>query len=294
MTSEDSLEHVRTLSETCEKLVDDAVKGKLSVEEFANELKKTGITTIAAEDYIQEFKQRFTLQHSIHHPIPSNTATGSREHDDSNRSQRSNSPERQVPPNPLTSAEANNEVAWALLSAKLQQIRADCSSTGAHVEESISELLKALAPSHSTSSTIPSSVLVVAPHLAKLSKHPDLDDHLQATRKLRQAFSAEKATEPIIDLMQSQYLADPIPRSIWRKIIQDDFVDFERLYGSTDRHYSHQDDQKDFAGGYVLTKKDQISAKKPVKTEAEWIRMYAAWKTAVLLLYPHRQDELDK
>ena len=69
-------------------------------------------------------------------------------------------------------------------------------------------------------------------------------------------------------------------------------VNFERLYGSTDRHYSHHDD---FAGAYVLTKKEQISAKKPVKIEAEWIQKYAAWKTAVLLFcYPYRQDELDK
>ena len=48
-------------------------------------------------------------------------------------------------------------------------------------------------------STIPSSVLVVAPRLAKLSKHPDLDEHLQSTQKLRQAFSSEKAIEPIIE-----------------------------------------------------------------------------------------------
>jgi hypothetical protein len=297
MSGEDSIEHVRTISETCEKLVDDAVQGKISVEEFGIELKKTGITTVAAEDYIQEFRQRFTLQHSIRHPIPSNTATaGSQEQDsdEGNRNQNSNSPENQVPPNPLTSAEADNEVAWALLTAKLRQIRSDCSSTGAQAEESISELLRVLAPSHSTSLAIPSSVLIVAPHLAKLSKHPDLDEHLQSTQRLHQAFSTEKAVEPIIDLMQTQHLSDPIPRSIWRKIIQDDYVDFERLYGSTDRHYSHQDDQKDFAGGFVLTKKEQISAKKPVKTEAEWIRMYAAWKTAVLLLYPHCQGELDK
>ncbi|KAF8801341.1 hypothetical protein BYT27DRAFT_7226908 [Phlegmacium glaucopus] len=61
--------------------------------------------------------------------------------------------------------------------------------------------------------------------------------------------------------MQCQYFPDPIPRSIWGKIIQDQFY----------HNYSHQDDHKEFMGGYVLTKKDQVSAKKPVRSEAEWV-----------------------
>ena len=93
--------------------------------------------------------------------------------------------------------------------------------------------------------------------------------------------------DPIVDLMQSQSLPDPIPRSIWRKIIHY-FVDFERLYGSTDRNYSHQDDQKEFADGY----EEQVSAKKPITSEAEWNRMFLTWEAAVVYLYPHRRQEL--
>ena len=91
---------------------------------------------------------------------------------------------------------------------------------------------KALAPSDASASSIPSSVLAVAPHLASLSQGTDLDDHLLKTWKLRKAYSTKKAINPIIDLMQCQRLPDLIPRSIWRKIIQDEFIDFERLYGS--------------------------------------------------------------
>jgi hypothetical protein len=156
------------------------------------------------------------------------------------------------------------------------------------------ELLKALSPSGSSDSSVPSSVLAVAPHLAKLSNADSLDEHLHKTWELRQAFSSDKAIEPIIDLMQSQPLQDPIPRSIWRKIARDEYVDFERLYGSTDRNYSHKDDHKEFAGGYVLARKDQIFSRKYIRTEADWSRIFSAWEAGVLLLYPHRQLELQR
>ncbi|KIJ92812.1 hypothetical protein K443DRAFT_113006, partial [Laccaria amethystina LaAM-08-1] len=79
---------------------------------------------------------------------------------------------------------------------------------------------------------------------------------------------------------------------IWHNIIQDQFVNFEKLYASMDRGYSHQDDAKDFAGGYALVRKDQYSVKKPIKHEAEWIRVFTAWKSGIVLLFPHCQQEL--
>ena len=119
-------------------------------------------------------------------------------------------------------------------------------------------------------------MLALAPNLAKLNKANSLDDHLHKTWELCQAFSSEKAVEPIIDLMQCQQLQEPIPRSIWRKIVRDEYIDFERLYGSTDRNYSHKDDHKEFAGGFVLAKKDQIYNRKFIRTEAEWSHIFSA------------------
>ncbi|KAJ7190678.1 hypothetical protein B0H12DRAFT_1207250 [Mycena haematopus] len=40
-------------------------------------------------------------------------------------------------------------------------------------------------------------------------------------------------------------------------------------------------DFQTFAGGFALVKKDQASAKQPLKTEADWIRVFAAWRTGV-------------
>ena len=42
----------------------------------------------------------------------------------------------------------------------------------------------------------------------------------------------------------------------------------------------------------MLVQKDQYSAKKSVKHEAKWIRVFTAWKSSVVLLFPHHQQEL--
>ena len=60
-----------------------------------------------------------------------------------------------------------------------------------------------------------------------------------------------------------------------------------------DRGFSHTDDVKDFAGGFSLVQKDQYLARKVVRNEAEWARVFQAWKTGVVLLYPHRLNELN-
>lgn len=164
--------------------------------------------------------------------------------------------------NPPSSVEVNEEVAWALLRSKLGVSHPASGpvsgSGGSSMDAPIVELLKAIGTTTSSASSVPASVLAIAPHLAKLTKAESLDKHLHKTWELRQVFSSEKAVEPIIDLMQCQHLQESIPRSIWRKIVRDEYVGFERLSGSTDRNYSHKDDHKEFAGGFVLANKEQI------------------------------------
>ncbi|KZP33827.1 hypothetical protein FIBSPDRAFT_810364 [Athelia psychrophila] len=92
--------------------------------------------------------------------------------------------------------------------------------------------------------------------------------------------------------MQRQRLADPLPRSIWKQIVQDNYVNFWKLFAAMEPGYDVNDDPKDFHGGYALVKKDQANAKKPVASEADWIRVYSAWEAGVLLAYPHRRAEL--
>ncbi|KAF8868162.1 hypothetical protein CPB84DRAFT_1858412 [Gymnopilus junonius] len=60
-----------------------------------------------------------------------------------------------------------------------------------------------------------------------------------------------------------------------------------------DRGYNHDDKAKEFVGGFSLVKKDQVSVKKPIRTESEWIHIFGAWSTGVVLVYCHCADELE-
>ena len=290
-SNEGPLEDVRRIAETCEKLVEDVVYGRCSMENFGERLRNTGISSEAGSDYVQEVKQRLENQLSNTQstegggPAGSATSVTGEQSDTVGGNAESETP---------TSGDVGEEVGWALLRSRLDQIRPNPSSGNQRMDKTITDLFKTLESSTSSDSTIPASVLTVAPHLSKLSKADSLDEHLRKTWELRQVYSTEKAMDPIIDLMQNQPLEDPIPRSVWRKILRDEFVDFERLYGSTDRNYSHKDDHEEFAGGFVLTRKEQVYSKKLVRTEADWTRIFSAWEAGVLLLYPHRVYELQK
>ena len=98
--------------------------------------------------------------------------------------------------------------------------------------------------------------------------------------------------DAIINQAQLAPLAEPLPRSIWRKILQDQFVDFEKLFASMDRGYDHNDEPKDFAADFALVKKEQAYTKRALRTEADWIRVFSAWEHGVVALYPHRAEEL--
>ena len=86
-------------------------------------------------------------------------------------------------------------------------------------------------------------------------------------------------------------MPDPLPCSIWKDIILDKYIDFEKLYAGMDRGYDHDDEPRDFRGGYSIVKKDHYCANKPIQSESEWIRVARAWRQGVELLYPHRKSE---
>ena len=116
------------------------------------------------------------------------------------------------------------------------------------------------------------------------------DPHLQTTWRLRRVFQGD--VEGVIDGMRGQNISQPLPRSIWKLIIEDRHVNFTMLFASMDPQYDPNDDPKDFGGGFALVKKDHLSSKRAVNTESDWIRIFTAWESGVTLLYPHRKDEL--
>src|ERR1700722_2095149 len=134
-------------------------------------------------------------------------------------------------------------------------------------------------------------ILAEAPHLAKIGKGDD-DPHINETYRLRKLFSKEKACDEVIDLVQRARIKEPLPRAIWKDIILDRTVAFDKLHASLDYGYDWNDEPKDFGGGFALVTKNQYISKKPIRFESEWTRVFDAWKAAVEMLYPHRSNEL--
>jgi hypothetical protein len=110
---------------------------------------------------------------------------------------------------------------------------------------------------------------------------------LKKTREIRGLFKNETFRDSTITNAQLSPLIDPLHHSIWKKILLEEFVDFAKLFASMEQGYDHNDEAEDFAAGFTIVKKNHHSAKRPVCTEVEWIRVFGAWKAGVILIYPH-------
>jgi hypothetical protein len=202
------------------------------------------------------------------------------------RKSRDEAPRRQSDLAARKAVEATEKAALGLLRAKARAVQREDA-------EDVDDLGSIFGLHRSRGDGIPESVLSAVPQLATLSAGVG-DDHLQETFRLRRIFASEKALDPTIDLMQQQQLDIPIPRGLWKDIIQDRFVNFEKLFASMDVGYDHSEVPKDFHGGFVLVKKDQLVAKKALKSDGDWMRVFGAWETAVGLIYTHRVEELQR
>jgi hypothetical protein len=103
----------------------------------------------------------------------------------------------------------------------------------------------------------------------------------------RVLFKSDSFRDSTITNAQLAPLNEPLPRSIWKKIVFEEFVDFTKLFASMDQGYNHYNEPEDFAVGFAIIKKNHLSAKHDVVSEADWIRVFDAWKDGVLLIFPH-------
>jgi hypothetical protein len=304
-------EAIRALAEKCDLLVNQVVIGEISQDTFYSRLRETGISPEAATDYTEMMIQR--VQSRGHHIPPRQldpqTPPGSRpsspfrnrastpeglEGDDllDFRRRRDALLQAQQGPrdNALSQQEVADAVAWATLRAKIGQLRPpdislpSTNRSAAQFAESLSTLFR---DSHASD-----SAAVVAPHLARIAGGARNDVHLKKTREIRVLFKSDSFRDSTITNAQLAPLNEPLPRSIWKKIVLEEFVDFTKLFASMDQGYNHYDEPEDFAAGFAIIKKNHLSAKRDVVSEADWIRVFDAWKDGVLLIFPHRATEL--
>jgi len=305
-------ELVRSIAEKCQRLVDQAAVGFITKSQFLDRIKESGASATEAQDYLEQLSQRLQQHHRPDHsreqspvhnpPSPERESTpdgleGQALADFRSRREgilsAAGGPE-EGPSEAEKRKTAVEAVAWAVLKAKLAHLEGSSSTGNAQPSSELpDDLFSFLGLSRSASGSIPPSILAVAPHLGKLSSQIKSDPHLDETRKYRNAFNkSDQVRDALVNELQLVGLAEPLPRSIWKKIVQDDFVDFEKLYASMERGYDHKDEPKAFTEDFAIVKKDQATAKRPLHTEAEWIRIFSAWEAGVGLLFPHRIAEL--
>jgi hypothetical protein len=249
-------ENVGRLAGLCQTLVDETVQGRSALGEFAEKLRQLGISPEEGKDYVEQLEQRIKQQGKAREkraerdtPKDSRTTTITQPTQESCEIPQVSTPEGLTPiqadefrerrsqalelheqRNEQEQPNLSEEIGWGILRAKLGSLRSSNSNNSISFED----ISKLLGVDSSSPSGIPSSVLSAAPHLVSITNDLVKDQHLQETWNLRRAYASEKAIEPIINLMQSRHFTDPIPHSIWRTIIQDMYVNFEKLHASMD------------------------------------------------------------
>src|ERR1700733_10590614 len=103
-------------------------------------------------------------------------------------------------PNPVDNAMS---IAWALLRAKVN---------------------------HLTKGAILASVLAKAPHLAKLCDPTATDPHLEKTQDLLSVYSPQNSQDILVNKALFAPVANPLPRTIWHKVLLNLFVNFEQPF----------------------------------------------------------------
>ncbi|KAF8233294.1 hypothetical protein L208DRAFT_1557284 [Tricholoma matsutake] len=254
-------------AEECQRIVEEAITGSMFSLDFLDHLKGAGVTTEEARDYIDQYSQ-----HRRDQEVAGAADEGGQSSDQPNLDD----------PNPNDTA---TSVAWALLCAKVSHLQPTSPQAASTPGKSLLGL-------SGSKGAIPASVLMKVLHLSKLSNLTTTDPHLEKTQDLLLVYSPQSFQDILVNKAQFAPVGNPLPCTIWCKILLNLFIDFEKLFASMDKGYDHHDEPKDFGAGYVLVKKDQAFSKCLLWTEADWIRVFGAWLVGVAFFLPHQDTEL--
>ncbi|KIK68816.1 hypothetical protein GYMLUDRAFT_236716 [Collybiopsis luxurians FD-317 M1] len=196
----------------------------------------------------------------------------------------------ELDPDHVSAQEAANAALWATFEASLLPDTPAAPATFSNI--SSSALIKLLANSIKPSSGLSTALLTAAPHLASLSSPISAAIHVQKTWELRALIAEESNLDPLLHSISAQSFVDPLPRSLLRLIIKDQFVDFEKVHAAVTQPSLVHDDSKDFRSEYKLVWKESEIRRLPLTTEVQWFQVFQAWLVPVLLVYPHYRNEL--
>ncbi|PSS32219.1 hypothetical protein PHLCEN_2v2015, partial [Hermanssonia centrifuga] len=141
--------------------------------------------------------------------------------------------------------------------------------------------------------SIPAFVLAGAPHLASTSLLA-MDNLIQESVNLRRLFSTDKIVNSVVSVLRLRSMPDPLPTTIWKLIICDEYVDFEKLHAGLDPLYDQNNNIRRLQGDYSIVKMDSIFTKKKIVSETELSQVYQAWSSSVTAVYLHCSKELEE
>ncbi|KAL0573207.1 hypothetical protein V5O48_008744 [Marasmius crinis-equi] len=140
---------------------------------------------------------------------------------------------------------------------------------------------------------VPPDLAAIAPHFAELEQSFSLDPHISLTNTIRLRFSTNKSLlDHWVFYLCNIHMLDPLPESVWKNILLDKLVNFDKLHTALQPGYNHSDAPKVDLRDVIISSKQEVSSNKLVTTEVEWNRTFSAWSVAVGVVFPHRKQEL--
>ncbi len=111
-----------------------------------------------------------------------------------------------------------------------------------------------------------------------MTDSPKGDPVLEKTREYKLLFSKDADITATVNFLQSHVAADPLhqnsidplPSSIWKKVVTDQFVDFQKLHTSLDQGFIFDEEPKDLIAGLSIIRTEQAHARRPITTESQW------------------------
>ncbi|KAG6876829.1 hypothetical protein C0993_012785 [Termitomyces sp. T159_Od127] len=188
----DLINAVHKCTKACEKLVDETVDGLQSYNSFAQGIRDLGCSLNKAKDFCNAVRQQIEIQEAKSKaPIIST---------------------REAMPEGLSSEEL--EAFHRERSDTISHLAQEQESKLDHIPwahdhvQSPSQAVNLHKPSET--STIPQSLLDVAPHLAQLQSQVSADPHIAKAWELQQEYGKKRIVNSLIDLEQLQKVKDPI------------------------------------------------------------------------------------
>ncbi|KAF5392589.1 hypothetical protein D9757_002094 [Collybiopsis confluens] len=268
----DNQEVVRASAEAMEQAVEQYRKSQITVMDALRTIRDSTDDATVAADYIaeiQHIQRDLNAAASRRSAQPQNAATTDQDE--------------------VSPEEAANAALWASLEASI--LPEAGAATATSFKSTSDALVQLIANSLKPTSGLSSALITAAPHLASLSTPISAPLHVQKTWKLRAVIAVESDLTPLLHQISAQSFTDPLPRALLRLIVKDQYVDFEKVHATvTQPGLIH--DSKDFSTDYTLVRKEATIRSLPLSTEAQWLRVFYAWLAPLLLVYPHRKDEL--